>query len=277
MSLALSACLDEPPTAASSTLEGIGNAFSSAVAAHSPVAIGFFVVVGLVLTVTFLRGRRARAIVEEDLARAEEEREKLHLAAIAELASRKERRQWVRVPASLQLHLAYLDTHQRLHLRDYETLNVGGGGVAFLSHDRFTVGTHLDFKLDIGEGRPLALPGVIGRIEPGPTAEAPSLVVLELRDIDNATRERLIKWVAKEEVREIAEAHLGRRCSLCQRPLADTSLAESHETCGAHADRVPRADGKLGQTIPAPARVARSHAPARDHGAARGDRRTGAQ
>lgn len=227
-----------------STLEGIGSAFSSALDSRSPVAIVLIAVIVVVLGVSALRWHRESTRAAKADAEADVEREARRQAVIAELSARRELRQWVRVPAHLRLELAELDAHGHLRVREFETLNVSGGGLAFLSHDPFATGALLEFKLDLGEGRPLVLPGVIRRTEPGPDADAASLVVLSFGAVDNATRERLVRWVAKEMVREIAEANRGRVCTVCGRPLADTSVSPAHFTCLAQAERAKAAEAK---------------------------------
>jgi hypothetical protein len=236
--------LAEPSSSETSTLEGIGSAFSSALDSRSPVAIALIAVIVVVLGIAGLRWHRDAGRVAKAEAEADVEREARRQAVIAELAARREQRQWVRVPAHLRLELAELDAHEHLRVREFETLNISGGGLAFLSHDPFPTGALLELKLDLGEGRPLAVPGVIRRTEPGPDAESASLVVLSFGAIDNASRERIIRWVAKEVVREIAEANRGRVCSVCGRPLADTSTSSAHFTCLAQAERAKAAEAK---------------------------------
>ncbi len=236
--------LAEPSSSETSTLEGIGSAFASALDSRSPVAIALIAVIVVVLGGAALRWHRDAARVAEAEAEADVAREARRRAVIAELSARREQRQWLRVPAHLRLELAELDANDHLRVREFETLNVSGGGLAFLSHDPFPIGALLEFKLDLGEGRPLVLPGVIRRTEPGPAADAASLVVLAFGAVDNATRERLVRWVSKEVVREIAEANRGRVCSVCGRPLADTSASPAHFTCLAQAERLKAAEAK---------------------------------
>ncbi len=231
----------EPGSSEASTLEGIGRAFSSAMDTRSPVAMVLIGLLTVALAVVAVRWQRQAARAAKVEAEAEAEREERRQAIVAELAACPEKREWVRVPAHLRLELAELDAHDHIQVRTYETLNVSGGGLAFLAHDPFVVGALLELKLDLGEGRPLALPGVIRRTEPGFDAQAASLVVMAFGAVDNATRERLIRWIAKEEVREIAEAHRGRVCSVCGRPLADTATGAAHGTCLAQAERAQAA------------------------------------
>lgn len=250
--------LAEPSSSETSTLEGIGSAFSSALDSRSPVAIVLIAVIVVVLAVAGLRWHRDAARVAKAEAEADVEREARRQAVIAELGARREQRQWVRVPAHLRLDLAELDAQDHLRVREFETLNVSGGGLAFLSHEPFSTGALLEFKLDLGEGRPLVLPGVIRRTEPGPAPDSASVVVLTFGAIDNATRERLVRWVAKEVVREIAEANRGRVCSVCGRPLADTAASPAHFTCLAQAERAKAAEAKAADAKAAKAKATKA-------------------
>jgi hypothetical protein len=124
------------------------------------------------------------------------------------------------------------ETGPRERFDVFETQNVGGGGLAFLSDKPPARGTHLDVTLDLGAGRPLVLHGAVIRVDPPCSPEAPSLVAFRFGDVEPATRERLVRWIAEEEVREIAEARRDRLCACCGRPLAD-SHEEMHSTCAA--------------------------------------------
>lgn len=248
----------EPSSSETSTLEGIGHAFSSALDTRSPVAIVLIAVIAVVLALAAVRWQREAARAAKAEAEAEAEREERRLAVLAELGARREQRQWMRVPAHLRLELAELDANEHLRVREFETLNISGGGLAFLSHDPFPTGALLEFKLDLGEGRPLMVPGVIRRTEPGPDPDSAALVVLSFGAIDNASRERIIRWVAKEVVREIAEANRGRVCSVCGRPLADTSVSPAHFTCLAQAERAKAAEAKAAEAKAAKAAKAKA-------------------
>jgi hypothetical protein len=126
------------------------------------------------------------------------------------------------------------DGAPRAHYDVYETQNVGGGGVAFLSGAPPTKGATLEFSLDLGERAGLAMKGVVVRVDAPPMLGTPSLVAVRFSEISNATREHLMHWIAAQEVRELVEAHRGRVCPHCARPLSDTAVV-MHSTCAAMA------------------------------------------
>jgi hypothetical protein len=146
----------------------------------------------------------------------------------------RERREWVRVRAHLRMRLQHTDAHQRSFNEDCETRNIGGGGVAFLSRTPPGPGFPVHFTLDLGEKWPISLQGVVMNVEPPQDPDSPSLVAVKLGPITPADREHVVRWVTNEETREIAEAHRGRLCSRCGRPLAD-GAGEMHSTCAAVA------------------------------------------
>lgn len=220
------------PTSAgqADTLRGISEAFSSALDRNASRGVGgILTVLAVALAFAIVRWvrREARRRRGEPPA-LDEARE----AIASKPPPRPEHREWVRVPGHLRMTVLRTGANPRAHFDVFETQNLGGGGLAFLSHAPPARGTPLAFTLDLGERRSLAMRGVVVRVDPPPTPDSPSLVVLKFGEVDNATREHLMKWIAAEEVREIAEARRGHLCSRCSRPLAD-GAAEMHSTCAA--------------------------------------------
>jgi hypothetical protein len=232
--LAVAALLFDPsPPGDSGVLEGISRAFVSSVDHNGRATL--FAVVGAVLAaavavamVLWLRREAAREHEAQSVLDEE------HRVAISEPPARRERRQWVRVRAQRAMAVLQSPEGKRARYDVYETQNLGGGGLAFLTHKPPLKGTPLDFTLDLGERSPLPMRGVVIRVEPPPAPEAPALVAVNFGVIDNATREHLVQWIAKEEMRAIAEAHAERVCTCCHRPLAD-GAAEMHTTCAERA------------------------------------------
>jgi hypothetical protein len=216
-------------------LDGIRQAFFTALARDgSPgVVVAMMLVIALlvVASVRWLRReqrreQRERLVLEEQ-----------HQAACAEASAHLERRAWVRVPGHLAMTVVR-ETTPRPRFDTFETQNIGAGGLAFLAHEPPRTGTRLEFTLDLGERSELGLDGVVVRVDPSPTAstDAASLVAVRFGAIGNAAREHLMKWIAEEEVREIAETRKGRPCAVCGRPLADNANA-MHSTCAARISR----------------------------------------
>jgi hypothetical protein len=231
--LAIAALFEPSPPGESGVLEGISRAFVSSVD-HNGRATLFAAVASVlaaalaVAMVLWLRREAQREHAAQSVLDAE------HKAAASERPARRERRQWVRVPAQRAMAVLQSPEGKRARYDVYETQNLGGGGLAFLTHKPPLRGTPLDFTLDLGERSPLPMHGVVIRVEPPPTPEAPALVAVNFGAIDNATRERLVQWIAKEELRAIAEAHAPPLCTCCHRPLADGAAA-MHTTCAERA------------------------------------------
>jgi len=214
-------------------LDGIGAAFSASIDRDGSVwVVAALVVIGVILFFALVRW----LVREVRMERAERaELDARHEAALRAAAAVGQRREWLRVSAHLRLTLQRIDARGRIVFDDTETQNVSAGGVAFLAHDPPDLDTSLEFSLYLDEAWPLALRGRVTAVEAGDVPSAPSLVAVRLGPITDIERERLIKWVAHEHARQIADSRRGRVCALCKRPLADDTL-DMHATCAARAD-----------------------------------------
>ncbi len=219
----------------SQALHGIREAFFAALEQdRSPGVIALMAIMFVALVVASVRWLRREERREQSEHAELEERRRI----VASMApTRVERRAWVRVPGHLTMTVFH-DAAPRPRVDTFETQNVGAGGLAFLTHEPPRMGHRLEFSLDLGEKTGLSLHGVVVRVESPPATDAASLVALRLGGIDSRAREHLMKWIATEEVREIAEARRGRACARCGRPLADSAF-EMHSTCAAREPPIP--------------------------------------
>jgi hypothetical protein len=86
--------------------------------------------------------------------------------------------------------------------------------------------------LDLGEKERLPLRGVVERVEPSNDG-ATALVAVKLDPSMTTERERVVRWVAHEEQRELALAHRGPVCPVCGRPAEHGAV---HSTCAPPAN-----------------------------------------
>jgi hypothetical protein len=223
----LAAFAEETPSQ-TDTLNGIGHAFFATLDRDGrPAFAGAATVVALALIVLLIRWVRREARRDRIEQAALDAR---HQTALSEAPAGDDHREWIRVPAHVRMTLQHTDGHHRFFYEDCETQNVGAGGLAFLSHTPPPSGLPLHFTIDLGEKRPISLQGIVVRVESPSTPDAPSLVAVKLGPITPAEREHVVRWVSHEETREIAEAHRGRLCSFCGRPLAE-GAGETHSSC----------------------------------------------
>ncbi len=153
----------------------------------------------------------------------------------SEAPPRLERRQWARIRANVGMKIVSAGDTSRAPALVLATHDVGAGGLAFFSGEALQRGMRLRLTLDLGERSPLAVRAVVVRANPPSRAGGASLVAAKFSEIDAATRERLVGWVAAEQRREIAHARRGRLCACCERPLAD-GAEDMHPTCAARAE-----------------------------------------
>jgi hypothetical protein len=148
---------------------------------------------------------------------------------MAATATDSDHRTWVRVAARLPIAIQHIDSHHRFFYEHLVTRDLSAGAVSFLCSAPPEPGRPIHFTLDLGEKWPLSLRGVVARTD----REAPgaaSLVVVSLGQITPPEREHLARWIAREETREIEQAHGGRLCSRCKRPMAD-GTSSVHPSC----------------------------------------------
>ena len=115
----------------------------------------------------------------------------------------------------------------------FETQDVSGGGLSFNSRTPPPIGTELELVLDLEiDGIPSDLPlrGEVVRVQPSLAPRGPAIVGVAFRGLAAATRNALLRWIAAEETREIANQRRGPLCSVCRRPLGDIG-AKMHPTC----------------------------------------------
>jgi hypothetical protein len=226
------ALLPPPSPGESDTLDAIGSSFFATLTRDgNPVfhaLAGAVAALFLVLLVRWVR-REVRKDRQEQA-----EGDARHARALS-LLPPSDDREWVRVPAHLRVEVKHERGRHGVFYEPCETQNVSAGGLSFLTQFPPPPGTRLWMSLDLGERRPLALSGVVTRTEPSPTASATHLVAVKLGPIDARAREHLVRWVAREETRRIAEAQRGRLCAVCHRPLAN-SATNTHASCARAGD-----------------------------------------
>ena len=214
----------------SDTLDGISRAFFAALDQGSSELVlgvwGTLAVAAAYVVVGWLRGD---AQVEKR-ERRELQRRRERIAS--EAPPRLERREWVRIPAKVKMKVAAASTGPLSPALTLKTNDLGGGGVSFFTDRAPRRGARLSLSLDLGERRPLAVRGVVVRVNPPPRPGAPSLVAVRFAEVAAGTRERLVHWIVAEERREIIVARRGRLCACCERPLAD-GPEDMHPTCAA--------------------------------------------
>jgi hypothetical protein len=254
------AVLDPPTSVASETLDAIGRAFFATPGRQG----GLIVVVAgalacVVLLVVLVRWVRRETRKERLEAKATQAR---HEAALADAAAQPQPAQdpghdrdangekWARVDAHVRMTLEHVDRHQHVTFEDCETQSLSGGAVAFLTRHPPAEGTPLQFTLDLHEGWPLWLHGVVGHVEAAHDPDAPALVEVKLAAVAPAAQEHLARWVTHEELRTIASTRRGRMCPRCGRPLAD-GAGETHPTCVGRASPAPSRVSQLGVRRPA--------------------------
>jgi hypothetical protein len=218
----------------SAMLEGISRAFFRALDEDgSAFVIGVWGVLGVAAAWVIVGWLRGDAQTER---RERRELEQRRERIASEAPPRMERREWLRVAASLTMKVAPAGASPQTPVEIMETEDVGGGGLSFLSSAPPRRGTRLRFTLDLGERTPLAVRGSVVRVSPPRGgAGAPSLVAVKFGEIDSATRERLVMWIAARSRREIARARRGKLCEGCDRPLPE-GTDSMHPTCASRAD-----------------------------------------
>jgi hypothetical protein len=220
-----------PPTF-SDTLQGIGDAFNDAVTRNggAGMAVATALLAGVVALAVFRWVRRD--VRAEELERTARDARHEAAVSVAPLPLPADGRpHWAQVAVHLRLGLLRTAAHGRVLCEDVETQSLSAGEVSFLSHAPPVPATVLELALYLpGEGWPLALRGVVGPVDGPPAPDAPSLVAVKLGPLTGRESERLARWVAQEDLRQVAQMRRGRVCTCCHRPLADDS-APMHGTC----------------------------------------------
>jgi hypothetical protein len=213
----------------SEVLDGISRAFFAALDHDGSGLVagvwGALVLAGAYVIIGWLRGD-ARSEEEE---RRELEARRVRIAS--EAPPRFERRASVRVGSRVEMKVTPAGS-PRGPVHVVETHDVGRGGLSFHSEEAPAHGARLRFTLDLGDAKALAVRGTVVRVSPPRHAGARSLVAAKFVDVDSATGERLARWIAEEERREIVVARRGKLCACCERPLAD-GVSDMHPTCAA--------------------------------------------
>jgi hypothetical protein len=211
----------------SETLDRLSQAFSSAMARNGGPVVAL---IGALLTLGTLAGLVWWALRETRQEHRERSaRRARYEAAMSAASTARQRREWVRVAGRLPMTMWQSQNGKRARLEDCETHNVSGGGVAFFSQRPPPLGAPLDFTLDLGEETPLALQGIVARVEP-PNSTRLALVALKIEACPAGVRERIARWVAQAKERELVKMRRGRLCRACRRPLTDEAR-EEHVTC----------------------------------------------
>jgi hypothetical protein len=217
----------------SAILDGISRAFFAALDEDGSAFVigvwGVLAVAAAWVIAGWLRGD-AQSLLRE---RRELEQRREQIAS--EAPPRLERREWLRVAANLTLKVVPVGASPQEPAEILETHDVGGGGLSFLTPVPPRRGTRLKFTLDLGERRPLVLRGSVVRVGAPRLPDASSLVGVKFGEVDAATRERLIMWIAATSRREIAHARRGKLCAGCDRPLAE-GTDSMHPTCASRVD-----------------------------------------
>ncbi len=235
------------------TMDGIGQAFFAALDRDGgPVVTAVVTVLAVALFVLLVRWVRRETRRE---AMAQQALDARHRAALAAAATARESREWVRVATRVPVTLRHRDARQRLVSEECEMRNLSGGGGAFLSKRPPPPGLPIELTIDLGEARPLALRGIVVRVEPPRVPGEPSLVGMRMSDITTAEREHLVRWIAHVDADKVAQARRGRLCARCGRPLP-AGPAKVHAACGAPTSSQPppsrRSSSRPPRRSPAP-------------------------
>ena len=224
------ATLAQPSPSQSEKLDDIGRAFFAAVDRDGRPA---FVLIAAVVVLALIAGLVYWVLRDVRRDRIEQSaRDSRHEATMSMLpASGGEGRKWARVAAHLPMSVQHPDG-QRFWYEDCKTLSISAGSVAFLSSIPPAPGCPIDFMLDLGEKERLPLRGVVERVEPSNDG-ATALVAVKLDPSMTTERERVVRWVAHEEQRELALAHRGPVCPVCGRPAEHGAV---HSTCAPPAN-----------------------------------------
>lgn len=224
------------PESSSEALDGISRAFFDTLDRRASVLeLVVLALACLFVIVALVRRRREREREEAEEAPRREALEVAHAAAMAALANRPERRTWLRAHAHVPVRVFHVGPRDALRIEELETQDFGGDGLSFLARRPPAPGTALELALVL-DGEGIRLHGVVVRVEPGPTPEAPSLVALAFGDVGNAARERVVHAVLEEERRALVRAREGKTCTACHRPLA-SDTEDTHVTCRANPER----------------------------------------
>jgi hypothetical protein len=235
MRAAIERSIDSP----GDTLEEIGRAIAAALEREGgPVAVLGTLLVLLALVVALVRW------VRREQRREAAEREALEArraALLSATTATNEQRQWVRIPAQLDVKVRHASGTNRFINLACKTRDISGSGVAFLSSRPPPPGQPVQFTLDLKEKAPLPLRGTVVRVDPPPAPGAPSLVAVKLGPITPADREHVVRWVTRQSSRSMARVRPERLCPRCGRALADDA-GDTHPTCVAvRVKRTPRA------------------------------------
>jgi hypothetical protein len=215
------------PATEGTTLDALGQAFAAAMDRNGGPAVAVVMtVVALGVIVGLVRWALHEDRRHQGERRAREARRR-EVEAAAPATS--QRREWVRVAGRLPLTVRHAKDGKAAWYEDCETLNVSGGGVAFLSRAPPPPGVPVEFTLDLGEKPILALKGVVTRSKPAPPG-ALALVALKIERCPAGMRERIVRWVAHAGERELVKMRRGRPCAACGRPLAGED-ENVHSTC----------------------------------------------
>ncbi len=221
--------LSSPEPDSADEYRGISDAFAAALhhtfipGAIAAVILAIAGCVASVAVVRWVRRERARG---REQRRALEERRRSEAAAASS-----ERREFVRVPVRRSLSIPR-STAPGAPRTVFETQDVSAGGLSFNSGTPPPVGTQLELVLDLDleEHGDLALQGEVVRVQPSTAPRGPALVGVAFRGTASVTRNALLRWIAAEEIREIAHQRREPLCSVCRRPLGETG-ASMHPTC----------------------------------------------
>jgi hypothetical protein len=153
--------------------------------------------------------------------------------------SSQEQREWVRVPAALDVKVKHTSGSRRYFDPECRTRDLSGGGVGIFSSRPPPPGESVEFTLDLKDRPPLSLRGVVVRVEPPIAYGEPALVGVKLGPIAETDRDAVVRWVARESTRAAARAREGRVCPVCGRTLADPAL-EVHPGCVGKESKRPK-------------------------------------
>ena len=222
----------QPAGNSSDIFRGISDAFETALH-HAVIPVPFMVVLaaaivaGAALFVRRIRRESAAARAE----RVARENERRRIAT----SMPPERREFVRVPAHVPLTIP--PTVRNGRPSHVETEDLSGGGLSFSSKAPPRLGSKIELVLELGD-QELEMHGEVVRIAPSQKPAGPAVVGVAFRDIQTATREELVKWIAAEEIRDIAAKRRGPLCKLCGLPLADPSTT-THPSCATATSSPP--------------------------------------
>lgn len=155
---------------------------------------------GSKITVNFMKNGANHAFQAEILDRARTPLPVLIVKMPVE-AKKRQRRSWVRVPASLDFSFAPLSDKPGAELvfKEAQTLDISGGGLMFGSQQEFKLGDMIKLTLNLPSGR-LELKAKVVRVIPMPDQPRRRYQIgLEFEEIKERQRDRVMRYIFDQQ------------------------------------------------------------------------------